>query len=388
MTTDTSRDDRKSAALAAQQITLREGAREVDGYSDVREVLRSPLMKQAGLGDTVGSDVTAPEYASVFFLDGEEHKRKRTNIQRYFTPKAIETRHRLVMEEATDRLLIDLRRSRRGELDTIAFELAVEVAAEIVGLTESDYGAMAKRIERSMIGVKIPEMGRLARPAGMALAGARAVRFYLSDVRPAVRSRRAERREDIISHLLDEGYPDKAILIECMTYAGAGMVTTREFITMCAWHMFDNAELRERFLSGDEKEQVTILEELLRLEPVAALLFRQATGEVAVGSQTVADGEELILNIREANVDAASVGECPFQVDPDRAARMRITGAYLSFGDGSHRCPGANVALTETRIFLDRLFRVPGIRLEGEPEMTWNSGLQSYELRKAFVTCD
>jgi len=60
----------------------------------------------------------------------------------------------------------------------------------------------------------------------------------------------------------------------------------------------------------------------------------------------------------------------------------------MSFGDGTHRCPGWQVALKETRVFLDRLLRVPGIRLERAPDMLWNAPLMSYELRNAIVTCD
>ena len=60
----------------------------------------------------------------------------------------------------------------------------------------------------------------------------------------------------------------------------------------------------------------------------------------------------------------------------------------MSFGDGAHRCPGWQVALTESRVFLDRLMRVPGIRLERAPDMLWNAPLMSYELRNAVVACD
>ena len=38
-----------------------------------------------------------------------------------------------------------------------------------------------------------------------------------------------------------------------------------------------------------------------------------------------------------------------------------------------------------TRIFINALMRVPGIRLEREPDMSWNAGLMSYELRNAIV---
>jgi len=72
----------------------------------------------------------------------------------------------------------------------------------------------------------------------------------------------------------------------------------------------------------------------------------------------------------------------------DRAARQNQNAQFMSFGDGVHHCPGWQVALHETRVFIDRLLRVPGIRLEREPDMRWNAPLMSYELRNAIVACD
>jgi cytochrome P450 len=59
----------------------------------------------------------------------------------------------------------------------------------------------------------------------------------------------------------------------------------------------------------------------------------------------------------------------------------------MSFGDGWHRCPGAPLALQETAVFLDCLFKIPGIRLDETPTMDWNPLVESYELRDAFVSC-
>ena len=44
--------------------------------------------------------------------------------------------------------------------------------------------------------------------------------------------------------------------------------------------------------------------------------------------------------------------------------------------------------MNETRIFIDGLLRVPGIRLERAPDLLWNAPLMSYELRNAVVVCD
>jgi cytochrome P450 len=115
------------------------------------------------------------------------------------------------------------------------------------------------------------------------------------------------------------------------------------------------------------------------------MLHRRAAEPV---EGVLADGETACISIREANVDEAITGPCPFQLDPDRAKRMKVAGPYMSFGDGPHRCPGAQVALHETRIFLDRLLRLPGVRLVSEPEVLWNPQIQGYELRGAVVACD
>nr|WP_062339560.1 cytochrome P450 [Herbidospora sakaeratensis] len=386
MTAPSTRDDRKSAALAAERITIGPDTRVVGSLAFARELLRGNATRQSGAGAT-GEVTGDPAYTSVFFLDGEPHKRKRQAIVRFFTPKAISTRYRTVMEEATDGLLARLRERGEGRLDRMSFELAVTVAADIVGLTESDQAAMAERIEKNLIGLRLPLMSRWRRPFGQLAATFHGLRFLLNDVRPAIEARRARRREDVISHLLDEGYPEKAILVECMTYAVAGMITTREFVVMAAWHLFDDAALRQRFLDSDDTDQIAILEEIMRLDPVVNMIARRVTADTVTDSGSVTSGESLVLDIRAANLDEASVGACPYTLDPDRARRVKTAGSYLSFGDGSHRCPGAQVALNETRVFLDRLLRVPGIRLARRPDLCWTDELMGYELRNAIVTC-
>jgi cytochrome P450 len=381
------RDDRKSAAIAAERLNVGD-TRAVSSLAFARELLRGNATRQAVAGAVGVSAGDDPAYTSVFFLDGEPHKRKRQVLSQFFTPKAISTRYRAVMEDATDALLAGLRARGRGRLDKMSYELAVTVAAEIVGLTNSDQAAMARRIKGTLVALRVPAMSRWQRPLGQLKASFYGAQFLLRDVRPAVSARRAQRRADVLSHLIDEGYPDRAIVVECLTYAVAGMITTREFIVMAAWHLLGDETLRQRFLTGEEAEQTAILEEIMRIDPVVNMVVRQATADVSTDNGDVTDGEKFVVDIRGANTDEASVGECPHALDPDRARRMKITGSYLSFGDGSHRCPGAQVALSETRVFLDRLLRLPGIRLHREPDLRWTDELNGYLLRNAVVTCD
>ncbi len=113
-------DDRKTAAIAAKRFQLQKNHRRVGAFAQGRAILRSLSMQQAGLeGAEFAMD--DPEHAPVFFLDGEAHRRKRAAIARFFTPKAIETRHQRVIEGATDLLLAELQAKGSACLDQMAW---------------------------------------------------------------------------------------------------------------------------------------------------------------------------------------------------------------------------------------------------------------------------
>ena len=216
--------------------------------------------------------------------------------------------------------------------------------------------------------------------------------FYLFDVRPAIRRRRRERRDDLISHLLDEGCTNPEILGECVTFGAAGMITTREFITVAAWHLFTDDNLRTAYVAGDEATRVAILHEILRLEPVVANLARWTTADVEVpdeaGPVRIPAGARVDIAIGHANVDPATVGEQPAEVCPARSLPDGVAGSVLSFGDGPHRCPGAYIAIQETEIFLTKLFALPGVRMEREPVVRFRRQIESYELSGLILRVD
>lgn len=376
---DAKRDDRKTAQIVASHARSEKGAKSVSSFSAVRDILRSPTLKQAG-GGAEYFDISVPEKAPVFFLDGPEHKKKRATIARYFTPKAITTRYNIIMDRVIGEQLATLQKTGSARLDLMSFDLAVAVAADIVGLTVTDRQKMSRRLSVSLSAAFMHHRGFFGRQWVKATKLYNQIDFFLNDVKPSIRDRKANPQDDILSHLIKVGLSDKAIMMECMTYAAAGMVTTREFIVMAAWHMFDNPALKDRFVNGAQDEQMAILLEILRLEPIAAFLYR--SGDKGRESEFYA------LQLRDANTDETVVGSCPFALDPDRATKTKTNGSFLSFGDGAHHCPGWQVALHETRAFIDALFRLPGIRLDRAPDIGWSDMLQSYELRNAVVGCD
>lgn len=362
-------DQRRSAqALGPGAVRL---ARPVTGYAAVREALRAPEMRQAGFKAELVDRPGNPTRPPILFLTGEAHRRQRAGTARFFTPRVVEDRHRPAIEMAAELAVQTLRETGAARLDDLSLDLAVTVAAEIVGLTASDRKGMVRRLDAFFSVGAAAREGRLAAAVATLQGQWRMLRFYLADVRPAIAARRREPREDVISHLISEGYRDRDILVECFTYGAAGMVTTREFVTMAGWHLLEDEASRGRFLGGDRAVRLAILEEILRLDPVVGYLYRKPEH----------GGETLALDIRSANSDPAAVGQCPFSLDSERRRADRVGGAGLAFGDGEHRCPGAGVALAEAEIFLDKLLRIPGLRLARAPRIGWNPLVTGYELR-------
>jgi cytochrome P450 len=375
--------------MAARHVRADPGSRLVGSFAALRAILRNETFHQSGVQASV-MNTDNPLTASIFWLDGAAHRTRRAAIIGFFTPKAIATRHLPIMQRAADRLVGQLSRRGRARLDRISFALSVAVTAEIVGMTESRAGGMDWRIDVFGRGPPLASRGGVWKALSAAITGLMVMLIYLLDVRPAIAARRRQRREDVISRLLDEGRSDKEILVECLTFGLAGMTTSREFMVAAAWHLLDDEALRRRFMAGADADKAAILMEILRLEPVAGMIYRRATEPSQdFGIGPVPAEERLSLHIRAANLDEDIVGPEPHRLDPDRARNRKVNGAWMSFGDGAHFCPGWQVALTQTRILLERLLAVPGIRLERKPDITWVPVmLQMYELRNAIVACD
>ncbi len=367
-------DDRKSAHVATRGGVVRH-AEPVTDFTAARAILRNGEARQAGFLADLARKFSRMKQP-VLFLSGEEHRRQRKATARFFAPKVVTGRYRDLIRTETARLIAQLRRQGSADLDALSLDLAVTVAAEIVGLTESEGIAMARRLEAITGGggtsrSPIMKVLQLFRRQWHVRA------FLRDDVRPAIVARRDNPRDDVISHLIAEGYNDQEILTECVTYGAAGMITTREFITMAGWHMLERPELRDRFVAADEEARIALLEEILRVEPVVGTLYRRMPG---------AD-RALAIDVRAANTDASVTGACPHRVDPDRAIPAKFGAAVMAFGDGEHRCPGAQVAMHETAIFLEALFAVPGLTLERAPAVGWNPLITGYELRGARLAC-
>lgn len=378
-----SRKTDREGPVRGPAVEPRDGVWNVRSYDAVRQVLRMREgTRQSGFNAELAARTGMRQ--PVLFEDGAAHREHRIAIARFFTPATIDGDYRQMMDEVSDALVARLRRDRQADLAELSLELAMRVAARVVGLTESIRPGMAQRLERILALERLERLGPLARAWSMLRVQGHVRRFLRLDVRPAIAARRRAPREDVISHLLAKGYRESEILIECITYGAAGMATTREFIVMAAWHLLEDAALRARYLNGDSAQRQAVLHEILRLEPVVGHLYRRATEDLTIqhdGETTVIPaGARLDLDIRAANADAEAVGIEPLRLRPDRERAPGVQPPAMSFGDGAHRCPGAFLAIAESDAFLRRLLRLD-LEAVGTPDLGWNDLIEGYEVR-------
>lgn len=363
----------------------------VRGLREARQVLRARhATTQAGF--TAEKIPQRLKLHPILVSDGPLHDEQRRKVARFLAPKVVQERYPGQMQASAQRLLDEATRAGGCQLDELALDYTVEVTAKVVGLTESSVPQMARRLvtffNQPPFDITRADLGRTGRQWASAARNGLVpvVRFWWHDVRPAVRARRRQPGEDIISHLIAEGYSNTDILVECVTYGTAGMVTTREFITMAAWHLLTDEELLESYLRADEAGRMAVLHEIIRLEPVVGHLYRRAQQEIEVGghsgqaAEVVVQGDLIDVCIRSANADPEVVGPDPLDLCPGRPLPAGVNPAGLAFGDGEHKCPGQPLAMLESDVLLHALLsRRPVV--ESEPELGWDDLIEGYTLR-------
>ena len=373
------------------------GVWHVRGFAEARAVLRGGDTKQAGFGAEVFEKYLQTENPGILYKEGPGHHEQRRKTARFFTPKAVSANYRPLMERMAETLVADLQREKRADLSQLALVMAVQVAALVVGLTNSRRSGMTRRLESFFENQTLVEssnrLPKFIENLRFAWGQRRMTLFFFLDVQPAIKARRRQLQDDVISHLITQGYNDTEILTECVTYAAAGMVTTREFISVAAWHFLEQPELRERYLAAAEEERYEMLHEVLRLEPVLGHLFRRTTADLTLESTgapvTIPQGSLVDVHIYATNADESIVGEHPLELCPGRALKGdNVPSMLMSFGDGHHRCPGAFIAIQETDILLQRLLALKRLRMEQAPTIRWNDISAGYELRALMLAVD
>jgi cytochrome P450 len=364
----------------------------INDYDLAKTLLRGDSAKQAGFKAELLGSLPNESRRPILYQEGPEHLEQRKQTAKFFTPKAVSA-YQPIMAQVADQMVADLQQNKRADLRQLSLGMAMRVVSEVVGLTNSTQPGIEKRLD-AFFG----EPGnhprwhpkRILYTINNRLS---VLRFFQVDVKPAIAARKQTPKDDLISYLIGQNYKDWEIFTECVTYAAAGMVTTREFIALALWHLMEQPQLRERYLVAGEDERHAILHEVLRLEPIVSHLKRRMTEDVTLKHNgqtfTLRAGDLVQIDVQAVNADESVVGESPQALCPGRELHKPVVmPSIIGFGDGHHRCPGAYVALQETDVLLQRLLRLGGLRIEREPELRWSSTASGYELHHFIIGVD
>lgn len=326
----------------------------------------------------------------ILISDGDDHDAQRREVARFFAPAVVTAKYGDFINDRAQALVDEAVAEGTCRLDEVALHYSVAVTAEVVGLTESPTDAMAKRLvgffRQPAVDLSAPSMGRTRRQWIQAAVNGLVpiAQFYSKDVRPAIRARSRQRRDDVLSHLLASGYNTADILVECVTYGTAGMVTTREFISMACWHLLTNPELGHEYAVAPQSTRLRMLEEIIRLDPVVGHLYRRAQTDIDITDEgrehTISEGDLIDVCVRQTNTDPHVMGTVPNSICPGRELRQGTPTTGLAFSDGAHKCPGQPLALYETDALLHRLLAARP-RILREPSISWDNVIEGYRLR-------
>ncbi|PCC67848.1 Cytochrome P450 [Nannocystis exedens] len=321
---------------------------------------------------------------SMFNSDPPEHTRLRKLVSAAFTPRAM-TQLEARVQQITGRLIDAIvQRESFDVVEDLAIPLPVTVIAEMLGVDPAR-GADFKRWSDDLIA-----LGRLTRErrgsAGESLRLVASRRELFAHMQAMIAARREAPRDDLISQLVRAESEEGALTAEevlgmVLLLLVAGNETTTNLIATGTHLLLEHpAVLAE--LRADPGLVSSFIEEVLRYDGPATMLFRRTTAEVEVAGTRIAAGEVVVLLLSAANRDPAQFPE------PDKFDIHRDTRGHLGFGQGIHFCVGAPLSRLEGRVaFTAMMRRLPAFtRVDARPAWNDNSslrGLRSLPLRFA-----
>ncbi len=251
----------------------------------------------------------------------------------------------------------------RGECDfttDFAELLPIRIFMQIVDLPAVDTPKLkhlADQFTRPDGSLTYPEVGQLFRD-------------YIN---PIIAARRGGDGEDMLSRMINgdiDGRPlsDEEAANLCIQVLVGGLDTVVNFLAFVMLFMAEHAEARAELRAHPEKLPLAI-NELARRFPLVTV-GREVREDVEFEGVTLRAGEMIMAPTILHGLDEL---ENP---DPMTVDFARHDVKHSTFGSGSHTCPGAHLAKTETRILLEEwLQRIPEFTLAPGHEVSFTGGI-------------
>jgi cytochrome P450 len=356
-----------------QFLTLHGGVWAAFKHADCSTFLRDPRLSAKRTG-TLTDEFPAEkqrEFAEMartlslwmLFFDAPEHTRLRKLMNKGFSSVAIESL-RPQVEKIVDRLLVPLRKVRRIDvLPQFAHPLPAYVIAELLDVPESLHEKFV-----SWSNAIASLFGNPYRTLDDLIAAQQAIHNLTNYFREAVALRRKQKRNDLISLLMEieedgDVLTEEELYAQCVMLLFGGHETTRNLIGNGMYTLLRHPEQAAELRANPELIRSAV-EELLRYESPVQYTGRMVLADFDFCGVPARRGQEIIFMLGAANRDGNQFK------DPDRLDLKRTKNPHLAFGAGAHFCIGNQLARLEGQVaILEILREFPRMRsVSSEPE--------------------
>ena len=310
---------------------------------------------------------------NILHINGDAHRRLRNLVNPAFTPRAAD-RWRPAMREFLERLWEPLADAGSCEfVEAFAKPYPSLTIATVMGAPLEDAPKLhgwSNLIQRQFDPASLMNERELIEGA--------CEEFY-EWAGALIEKRRGDPGDDLISTLIAaEQDGDRLSEAECMNLVlnvlVGGVDTTQSQLAHGLRVFAAHPDQWELLAAEPERAQATV-EELLRYEPITPFTARLLHEPVEYRDVTFPADTIVMVCSFTGNRDGVEGDPEAFDITAERGAAKPLT-----FGAGIHYCLGANLARAELQEALSFLpQRMPGLALDGEPELGSIHGIYGLE---------
>ncbi len=307
---------------------------------------------------------------NILHIDGEDHRRLRTLLNPFFTPKAAD-RWRPVMRGWLEKIWSDLGGVRSCEfVEAVAKPYPSLTIASVMGASPDDAPRLHEWSSWIQRQFDVPSL-----MTERARIEAACSEFYVWCDELLAR-RRGHPGDDLVSVLIaaEEGGDrlSDVELVHLVLNVLIGGVDTTQSQLCHAMRLFAEHPDQWELLRAEPERVPAAVQEVLHSEPITPFTARILTEDVVYRDVAFPAGTIVMVCSFTGNRDGAGPPE--FDITAERGTRL------LTFGAGIHYCVGSNLARAELEEALRFLVtRMPGLRLDGEPAFGTVQGIYGME---------
>lgn len=293
-------------------------------------------------------------------LDPPAHAPFRKLLSNGLSPASVRS-----IDEKIRALTVDLiegfRAQKKCNFTTdFAEQLPIRIFMQIVDLPEADTPKLkhlADQFTRPDGSLTYPEVSQLFRD-------------YIG---PVIDARRGNNGSDMLSKMINGDVDGRALSDEeaanlCIQVLVGGLDTVVNFMAFTMLFLARNPDDQAFLREHPERLPVAIME-IARRFPLVTV-GRELRHDMEFEGATLKRGEMIMAPTPLHGLDE-NENENALNVDFNR-----IGGEHSTFGSGSHTCPGAHLARTETRIMLEEwLQRLPEFSVAPDYEVSFTGGI-------------